>query len=220
MAAHDRLSAAKDNSGGALLQAGAVIVVDGKRWYRAADAGQNQRAGPRPMGVTTEVSCQYTCAVSCAPTTCGATICVGQTCRGTTCFTPSCIGATCTGPTCWGVSCSIPGDTCYFPTSCGQVTCNGGTTCNGAATCLGTCVPANCPTTLSDVQVPQPGVIQMVFMASSTLRYTLQWCTDVSAGHWVDVYSAVGNGGVMTVGHTNDAPRSFYRLWVQNLSGS
>ncbi len=181
MAAHDQLLGPQDGSGGTVLGTGAVIVVEGTRWHRTTDTGQAGQSRPRPLGVTTELSCQPTCAVSCAPTTCGATICVGYTCRGTTCYTPSCVGATCTEPTCIGVSCSIPGDTCYFPTSCGQATCT--------ATCTWTCTPANCPTVLSDVQVPRPGEIQMSFMSSGSVRYTLQWSTNLSAGQWANVYA-------------------------------
>jgi hypothetical protein len=59
------------------------------------------------------------------------------------------------------------------------------------------------------------GEIQMSFYSSVNLRYALQYCTNLTAGQWTQAYSAVGNGGVMTFGHTNNAPQACYRVLVQ-----
>ncbi len=211
------------------LGPGAVIVVEGAQWAYAADLTPKVAAAtaPRgalsaggtgsrsPLGVTTELTCSYTCAASCSGTSCGASCDATPTC-GYTCHVPvptMCVYNTCDGtsptcsaaqPTCFGVSCAMPGETCApCITSSGP-------------SCTGTCSPGGCPTTLTDVRVPQPGQIQMSFSTSSLLKYTLQFCDDCSTNQWSEVTTVTGNGGVMTLGHTNSAARSFYRLFVQN----
>jgi hypothetical protein len=228
MSVRDREQADGPLSSGARMKSGTVIVVEGAHWY-AADAspkvlaavtkavkgGSGGSGGGTPKDITTDYTCAVTCAVSCSATTCGASCDATPTCRGyPTCHVPSatCIYATCDGhtptcsssqPTCFGVSCTQPGPTC---SPC--ITSSG-------PSCLGTCTAASCPATLFNVNVPQAGQIQMSFASSSFLRYTLQLCTNLSGGQWADVNTVTGNGGTLTLSHTNSAARSFYRLWVQ-----
>ncbi len=77
-----------------------------------------------------------------------------------------------------------------------------------------TCLPAQCPTVLSGVTVPQAGHIQMSFSSSTALQYTLQYCTDLSSNQWLMATNARGNGAMMTFFHTNNASMSFYRLLI------
>lgn len=226
-------------------QAGSVIVVEGTRWRSAPDtmqplAGAKARPqpggtlakGPRPLDITTDLSCTWptmcttcgdlsctwpTMCTTCAATTCGASCDATPTCRGyPTCHVPiptQCIYATCTGgstcnagqTTCVGVSCTEPGATCVP-----------GATCDASGTCTGTCVPANCPVSLFNVQVPRVGEIQMSFASSSYLSYTLQYCTNLAGAQWMTVGTVLGNGGTMSVSHTNEAAVSCYRLLVQS----
>jgi len=196
---------------------GQVIVVEGNRWHRNSGTALETtkpagRSGPQPRDITTDLSCTFpTMCTTCAATTCGATCDTthtcwqSPTCRGNTCTTPSCVGPTCSEPTCWGVSCSMPGPTCFpAPTCTGTITCG-----------TPTCTPAQCPVTLYNVTVPRAGEIQMSFDSTISLRYALQYCTNLSEGQWAQAYSAMGNGGVMTFGHTNDAPQCCYRVLVQ-----
>ncbi len=220
---------ARDPARQATPYASDIIVVEGTRWHSLGAGAAplvpagGSRKGPVPLSVTTDLTCGPTCAVSCTPTSCGTlTYCAGQTCSETpTCISPpTCSGMTCSEPTCRGVSCSIFGDTCQA-TACGKVTCNGAATCVGAATCMGaptcigtTCAPANCPTSLSEIQVPRPGEIQLSFNSSSSLQYTLQYCTNLSSTQWLTATNAQGNGGTMTFFHGNNADVSFYRLLI------
>jgi hypothetical protein len=81
---------------------------------------------------------------------------------------------------------------------------------------MGTCSPDFCRVDLVDITIPQAGQIQMWFNSSSSLRYTLQYCTNLTAGQWTDVSTTNGTGSAMTLSDTNNASRSFYRLWIQN----
>ncbi len=224
MADHDRgLWAGVTRQGAGGIPPGAVIVLEGARWRVVEGAppvqgrpgsGTQVKNTLQPRGVTTDLSCTApTMCTTCQYTSCGATCETGATCwgsytcHGITCYSPSCSGPTCSEPTCWGVSCSLPGPTCFPPPTCGVTACG--------ATCLGTCAPEVCPTSLTDVQVPQPGVIQMSFMASSALRYTLLSCTNLIAGPWAAVSTVANTQGTVTLSHTNPAPVAFYRLLVQ-----
>lgn len=187
---------------------------------------------PVPLDVTTDISCSMpTMCTTCYATTCGASCDATPTCRaypschvpGPTCIYQTCTGGTtCNGgPTCIGVSCTqsgptcFPGPTCQAPTCTGGSTCDGTATCTGFPTCIGTCVPANCPTTVSDVSVPQSGQILLSFSSSTHLKYVLQYCTNLAAGVWLEACTTNGNGGVLTLGHTNGTPIALYRLVIQ-----
>ena len=78
-----------------------------------------------------------------------------------------------------------------------------------------TCTAQACRTSLVDIRVPQPGQIQMSFLSSAVLRYTLQYTTNLPGGQWLDVCTVSGNNSMMTLSHTNPAARSFYRLLIQ-----
>ncbi len=185
-----------------------VIIVSGARWSRESglewenfveqvrQAGQT-RSGP--LDLTYSVTCNLptTQCVSCVPTRCGGVPTCVQTCvdPGITCMYPTCNAEpTCSGPTCTPYSC--------MPTSC-------------AGTCTGTCVPAYCPTRLIDVHVPQAGQIELSFSSSAQLNYVLQYCTNLTAGTWAQACTNNGNGGVLTLRHTNGATMAAYRLLIQ-----
>jgi len=55
----------------------------------------------------------------------------------------------------------------------------------------------------------------MSFSSSSSLQYTLEYCTNL-ASPWTVVTNVVGSGGMVTLSHTNNANQSFYRLLIQN----
>jgi len=202
-----------------------ILVVEGKQWRTAPASGR----GPRPLGVTTDISCGIpTMCTSCTPTSCASDPSCGATptCRGSlschvpmpTCYNftcgpgPTCVGnMTCQGyPTCGEGSCG-PGLTCTS-----MPTCSGSQTCVPGPTCTGTCVPANCQVALYDVNVPQVGQIQLSFVSSAYLRYELDYCTNLAIGSWAKACSTNGNGGVLTLAHTNRAPAALYRLWILN----
>ncbi len=88
-------------------------------------------------------------------------------------------------------------------------------TCQAQLTCQGTCVPAQCAPSFNEVRVPRPGEIEMSFSSSGYLSYALEYCTNLLSGQWVEVSSQRGNGGLMTLSHTNNAPFACYRLLVQ-----
>ncbi len=193
---------------------GAVIVVDGTQWYNgsaiewAGSLGTRltnaKNTSPVPAQTYWDPSCDATHCGSCLPTRSGLPTCV-QTCvdPGPTCLYQTCMG----GSTCNEVTCTPP-PTCYIQTCATDPTCQG-------PTCTGTCVPANCPTALSDVSVPEAGQIQLSFNSSAQLKYVLQYCTNLSAASWAEACSTNGNGGVLTLCHTNGAAFSVYRLLIQ-----
>ncbi len=200
--------------------AGPIIVLEGAKWYYGFDAeakelgpGSSSRAGgggPIPLDVTvSDFTCGITCGTSCYGT-CSGGSCVA-TCKPviTMCVYSTCVAPnpTCSSsqPTCFGVSCNQPGPTCA-----GYLTCY-------EATCVNTCSPATCPTTIGNVTVPRPGQIQMSFYAVSYLTYTLQYCTNLAALQWNNVNTVTGANTVISVSHTNPAPRAFYRVWVQHM---
>lgn len=218
MAARDRsIPQERNGFSGSATGLVAVIVVDGTKWYNGSalkrtsplGVGSQRAARPRPLGYTTDLSCQSPtvfCA-TCLPTSCG-----GITCRltcdpGITCLYQTCNGeATCTAnqPTCVAVTCTQLNPTCLPAPTCG-----------GAATCAETCLPENCPTAISAVSLSQPGQIQLSFSSSAQLDYVLQYCTNLSASGWMQACSTNGTGGMVTLGHTNGAPVSVYRLLIQ-----
>jgi len=213
MAARDHgTERARESSNRPAAGSGTVVLVEGTQWYTGSAKG---RAGPlstgpiRRLGYTTEVSCltpTMSC-TTCMPTYCGGVTC-SQTCDpGPTCLYQTCNGeATCTAnqPTCIAVTCTQLTPTCW-PAP----------TCAGAVTCAGTCTPASCPTALTAVSVPQAGQIQLSFSSSAQLSYVLQYCTNLSASGWVEACSTNGNGGLITLVHTNGAMMSLYRLLIQ-----
>ncbi len=205
---------------------GSVIVVEGGKWAYAA-AGEaralvpgrfsagtetKRRTGPIPLDVTvSDLTCFPTCGASCFPTctvggSCSGT-CVPQVtvCVYSTCVAPN---PTCSSaqPTCYGVSCSVPG-----------VTCVGTLTCGYEISCGNTCTAETCPANIESVSVPQPGQIQLSFWASPYLTYTLQYSTNLTDSVWTGVNTVTGANAIISVSHTNAAPRSFYRLWVQRM---
>ena len=181
-----------------------VIFVSGTKWSCesglewATSVGQARQAGQGrsgPLDLTWQSTCNAptTVCASCVPTRCGG----GPTCVRT-CVDPgpTCMVSTCTGePTCWGATCTPV--TCVPPT------------------CKGTCAPANCPTVLTDVRVPQAGQIELSFTSLAQLRYVLQYCTNLAEGTWAGVFTNNGTGGLLTLRHTNGAPTSAYRLLIQ-----
>ncbi len=213
MAARDHgLGRARESSNRPATGSGTVVLVEGTQWYNGSAKGRAGllSAGPiRRLGYTTEVSCvtPTTCYITFLPTYCGGVTC-SQTCDpGPTCLYQTCNGeATCTAnqPTCVGT-------TCYPAPSCVVATCA------PSPTCQGTCAPASCPTALTAVSVPQAGQIQLSFISSAQLSYVLQYCTNLSARGWVEAFSTNGNGGPITLVHTNGAMMSLYRLLIQNL---
>ncbi len=208
MAARDQSTGpARESSNRPAAGSGTVVLVEGTRWYNGSAKG---RAGPiRRLSYTTDVSCVSppTCYPTFLPTYCGGVTC-GPTCDpGPTCVYQTCNGeATCTAnqPTCVGT-------TCYPAPSCVVATCA------PWPTCQGTCAPASCPTFLTAVSVPQAGQIQLSFISSAQLSYVLQYCTNLSASGWVEACLTNGNGGLITLVHTNGAIMSVYRLLIQNL---
>ncbi len=179
---------------------------------------------PRPLDVTTDISCGFpTMCVSCTPTSCASDSSCGSapTCRGyLSCHMPvlTCYGFSCgIGPTCFGVLTCDGYSTCG-QSSCGPATCNALPTCAQTClpTCNSTCTPANCQVAISDVTVPQAGQIQLSFTSSAQLQYVLQYSTNLATGSWTEACSTNGNGGVLTLGHTNGAPVALYRLLIRN----
>ena len=204
---------------------GTVVMVDGTQWYNVSDldAMTSQPAArgkrPAPLDITTDI----TCAASCMVTSCGSTCDASPTCRLVlSCHVPqpTCADFSCgTGPTCSGsVTCSgYPtcdnSATCIFSSTCN----NQQPTCGTFPTCTGTCAPASCQTTLYGVSVPQPGQLQLSFASSTQLKYVLQYSTNLSSGaQWAEACSTNGNGGAMTLSHSNGAPIALYRLLIQN----
>ena len=195
-----------------------VIIVAETQWYNRSftrwDSARpllklTRQDGPTPSQVTTDISCMSPTMFcpNCLPTRTGAPTCV-MTCvdPGPTCLVHTCAGGpTCeaTPPTCVGATC-IPAPTCVI------------STCTGTPTCTSTCVPAECRTALYNVTVPQAGQIQLSFDSSSQLQYVLQYCTNLSAGEWTEAWRTNGNGGMLTLRHTNGASVSVYRLLITN----
>ncbi len=216
-ASQDRVPlAAQGRARPAAPTAGEIIVIEGTRWHSlAAEATPATPAGgprrvPMPLMVTVNgATCpaEPSCNGPCPPTTHA----------GPTCFPLCPTGGmpTCTGDTCGsGTTCS-PMNTCQGPTCYGGgITCYPSVTCS--STCASTCTPGQCRTNLYGITIPQAGQIQMSFNSSSLLRYTLQYSTNLPAGQWMDVSTVNGNGGQITLSHTNNADRSYYRLWIQN----
>jgi len=186
-----------------------VILVEGRHWQTLpGDKGPAARGsgpgprGPRPMSQTMDVTCLR------------QTMCVGTTCA----HLPTCGQVnTCAGVfTCVGATCGSGGNTCAgTPTCAGTRTCVA-PTCAPNATCGTTCEPTACQTTLEGVTIPQPGQIQMSFASSSSLHYTLQYCTNLTSGSWAVAATTNGTGGLVTLCHTNNANLSFYRLLIQS----
>ncbi len=92
---------------GAAARPGAVIVVEGRHWYKssasefAGSGKQLNGSGPSPSDLTYAVTCV-------PPTSCA-------TCSGTTrCGS----GATCTALTCAGPTCFVSPPTCYYAATC------------------------------------------------------------------------------------------------------
>ncbi len=208
MAARDRgIARGWDGSPWPATGSGAVVVVDGTRWFNGAAARRAGSLGAspiQPLGTTTDVTCQPTYS---GGTTCGS---------APTCSTsPTCGGIVTCQATCGATpTCLISQPTCFVNYTCKAPTCAPTVTCTGP-TCLGTCAPASCPTALTAVSVPQPGQIRLSFSSSAQLSYVLQYCTNLSASGWVEACSTNGNGGVITLVHTNGAMMSVYRLLIQ-----
>ncbi len=206
---------------GVAVGAGAIIVVEGTKWYTMPTSPRTDR--PHPLDVTTDLTCSpmqcptaasATCRTCVSYPTCSgnATCTPDATCNGTCTFYPTCAGsgqATCSGPTCVGATCAGPTCSIYYPTCLSL-------TCQQQVTCLGTCAPTQCPATLYNVDVPRAGEIEMSFSSSSYLKYVLQFCTNVPAGPWTEACTTNGTGGVLTLCHTNGAAMSLYRLLIQN----
>ena len=88
---------------------------------------------------------------------------------------------------------------------------------------MGTCDIATCPApSLSTVTVsnnpaaPGEHVVELSFNASGTVKYTVQYSTNLDALEWSNIFSKVGDNSTTVVGHSNAAPRAFYRVVMQN----
>jgi hypothetical protein len=74
------------------------------------------------------------------------------------------------------------------------------------------------PPTITAVNVPQPGQFQFSFYArGQQVRYNVLYCTNLDAAQWTAVFSLPANNTTVTFTHTNNAPRAYYRLSIQNL---
>ncbi len=207
----------------------AVFMVEGTEWIDMSDTpavASSSAAKPNrpvPMDITiNNITCFITCGSSCSITSCGATCDTTPTCRGyISCHVPqpTCADFTCgTQPTCTGMATCQGYPTCDYSATCMySSTCNSQQpTCGTTPTCTSTCAPAICPTTLSGVTVPSPGQVRLSFNSSSQLKYVLQCSTNLSSAAWAEACTTNGNGGVLTLSHSNGAPAALYRLLIQN----
>lgn len=220
MAARDHgIARVQESSNRPATGSGVVVLVEGTQWYQGAVNGRvgSLDVGPiRPAGYTTDISCTTPtmyCPTCQGYSSCAPSYCPAATCQQATCDYPTCIVYTC-GPS---LTCLISQPTCFVNYTCKVPTCDGSATCTGSATCQGTCTPASCPTSLSSVSVPQAGQIRVSFSSSAQLNYVLQYCTNLSASGWMQACSTNGTGGTVTLGHTNGAAISVYRLLIQSL---
>jgi hypothetical protein len=213
----DRTSRPTRTVSARLVPTSGTIVVEGERWYRlasdpvvTASAGIAAYGGQKPNGTTYDSSptCVATsCQIACPPTSHG-----GPTCAPNASCTPS---ITCASPTCG------PSPTCSQPTCVDWPTCGGVPTCS--TTCMGTCDILSCPapslssvTVSNNPAVPGEYVVALRFNASGTVKYTVQYSTNLNAPEWSDIFSKLGDNSTTMVVHSNAAPRAFYRVVMQN----
>lgn len=115
MLARDRTPAAQPALPESAFGAGGIIAVEGAKWHILSTPPQEIGPRPKPLGVTTDLTCggEPTC-------TYGKTCATYPTCQG---------GVTCNGAsTCYGVT------TCYYSSTCqGWYTCDN--TCSYHPTC-------------------------------------------------------------------------------------
>ncbi len=240
MSSRDRGSTlAQDSLLRTTVALGEIIVVEENGWSRLSTGGGSQTGGKRgsaPMATIDVPTCMRTC--SDWPTCGGAATCNGAaTCYGApTCSpSPTCVGSggiTCAGTytcdaTCAGYATCNGGPTCSgYPTCSGSQTCSGSTcsaTCGGNSTCINTCNIGNCPAPLlyslvvsNDPADPGKRVVQFSFNAFGSVRYAVQYCTNINALQWSNVFTKLGDGTATTFVHTNRAPRAFYRVSMQD----
>ena len=217
----DRLTlATQATAGRSEPRASPVIVVEGARWHSLGEVVSGgvgaARKEPIPQDVTTETTCQGmpTCPTMFAVSCQGTPSCVAGTCPPTTHAAPTC-PPWCAMPTYAPPGAPTCNGTCTEPT-CNPInsTCSFFCTTVAPPTCSPTCIPAQCPTALSGVSVPQIGVIQLTFNSSPLLQYTLQYNTNLNENEWQSATNARGNGSAMTFSCTNTANLAFYRLLI------
>jgi hypothetical protein len=51
----------------------------------------------------------------------------------------------------------------------------------------------------------------------TNVSYNVQFCTNLDAAQWTTVFSIPANNSTVTFTHTNNAPRAYYRVSIQNL---
>jgi hypothetical protein len=211
---------------------------------RTALTAATLKAGAKPVIGPADVTYMKTCeqwstcnaAATCdSSATCNYGTCGwGPTCGGSGQITCS---STCdTSPTCSGSSTCQGYMTCgYLQTCTGYETCAGSiltcgssptcsynATCYHYNTCWATCSVGFCPApqifgvnVSNNVPLPGKCTVRMSFYAGSSVRYTVQYCTKFD-GLWSNVFSKLGNDTTTTFLHTNDAPRAYYRILMQN----
>ena len=235
MLARDNTPASQPGPG-----AGGIVAVEGTQWHMLPTLSPVGR--PDPLGGTTTGPLPRDITVGEATCISGST-CVAATCYPNatcligypTCYvgSPTCQGTTC-GVTCYrtcgttcgpGYTCGGGGSTCFGATCDGSPTCNHSSTCFlvptcvPAPTCNNTCALPHCsPPGITGVNIPRPGQFQFSFSAQGQqVSYHVLYCTNLDAAQWTDVFSVSANNTTVTFTHTNNAPRAFYRVSIQNL---
>ncbi len=246
MNARDQAPAVLQGLGDTRRDGGTIVMVEGDKWSVLPPLTHRLRVQPLDTTTDVTCSpiyCATSSSATCRtcvsyPTCSGAATCTYDvTCNNTCTYFPTCPGS---GQATCGTTCNNPPTCAGYPTcnnapTCRYIeTCEGwGTTCGTAPTCsyIATCYRYNtCWATCSLGFCPAPQIssiavsnsvpgqysVQISFLASGSVRYIAQYSTNLDGLWWSNIFSVIGNGSSRTFVHTNEAPRAFYRILMQN----